>query len=152
MARSFAASIIGGMTQMASRLASPIGGTPLGASCGDLIFGRFPDGGPSLEQVLGPAFAVIAALCPELGRAARAVLPMQANWRLFRWIGHDDYHLAAVHPGSFGNKASYLPSKALNLVCFGQHSAYFLGQGSGTMADWPARLRGAEAIRWAIAC
>jgi phenylpropionate dioxygenase-like ring-hydroxylating dioxygenase large terminal subunit len=112
------------------------------ARCGDLIFGRFPDGGPTLEHALGPAFDVIAALCPDLGRAARAVLPIRANWRLFQWIGHDEYHLAAVHPGTFGKKGRYLPSKALNYVRFGLHSAFFLGQGSGTLADWLARLRG----------
>ncbi|MCA3437967.1 MAG: Rieske 2Fe-2S domain-containing protein [Rhodobacter sp.] len=121
------------------------------ARCGDLIFGRFPDGGPSLEQALGPAFDVIAALCPDLGRAARAVLPMQANWRLFQWIGHDEYHLAAVHPGTLGKNGRYLPSKALNYIRFGPHSAYFLGQGCGTLADWLARLRGADAIQSAIA-
>ncbi|MCA3186179.1 MAG: Rieske 2Fe-2S domain-containing protein [Roseomonas sp.] len=112
------------------------------ATCGDLIFGRFPDGGSSLEQALGPAFEVIAALCPDLSRAARAVLPMRANWRLLQWISLDDYHLAAVHPGTFGRKSLYVPRKHLNYVRVGPHSAYFLGEASGTMADWLARLRG----------
>jgi phenylpropionate dioxygenase-like ring-hydroxylating dioxygenase large terminal subunit len=112
------------------------------ATCGDLIFGRFPDGGPSLEQALGPAFEVIAALCPDLGRAARAVLPVRANWRLLNWISLDDYHLAAVHSGTFGRKSRYVPSKHLNYVRLGPHSAYFLGEASGTMEDWLARLRG----------
>ncbi len=110
------------------------------ACCGDLVFGRFPGAGPTLEAFLGPAFAVLAALCGEWRGALRGGLPVRANWRLLQWISLDEYHLAAVHPRSFGTKARYLPRRALNYTRFGPHSAYFIGEHSGSIEDWAASL------------
>jgi phenylpropionate dioxygenase-like ring-hydroxylating dioxygenase large terminal subunit len=111
------------------------------ACCGELIFARFPGRHDSLEAFLGPAFEVLALLCADLRGAGRASLACKANWRLLHWINLDEYHLAAVHPGSFGAQERYLPSQALNYMRCGPNSAYFLGAGSGGMTEWLALLR-----------
>lgn len=109
--------------------------------CGDLIFARFPGRAETLRDFLGPAFEVLSLLCAEMRGAARARLPAKANWRLCQAIALDEYHLAAVHPGSFGRKGRYLPSAALNYRRFGMHNHYFLGANSGSLEDWAAQLR-----------
>ncbi len=111
------------------------------ACCGDLIFARFPGATQSLEEFLGPAFDVLSQLCATMQGATGLMLPAQANWRLNQWIALDDYHLAAVHPGSFGTKGRYLPRQELNYQRFGMHNAYFLGARSGSMEDWAGVLR-----------
>jgi phenylpropionate dioxygenase-like ring-hydroxylating dioxygenase large terminal subunit len=111
------------------------------ASCGDLIFARFPGETETLEEFLGAGFEALALLCADLRGAGRAELSCQANWRLMHWINLEEYHLAAVHPGSFGAKAGYLRSHALNYVKCGPNSVYFLGANTGSVADWTAILR-----------
>lgn len=111
------------------------------ACCGDLVFARFSGRPESLQDFLGPAFDVLSRLCATMRGAGRAVMPAKANWRLSQWITLDDYHIAAVHPGSFGAKGRYLRRKELNYRAFGAHNAYFLGAGSGSMEDWAALLR-----------
>jgi phenylpropionate dioxygenase-like ring-hydroxylating dioxygenase large terminal subunit len=109
--------------------------------CGDLIFARFPGRAETLRDFLGPAFEVLSLLCADMRGAARSRLPARANWRLCQAITLDDYHLAAVHPGSFGRKGRYLPSAALNYRRFGLHNYYFLGAHSGSLEDWAGLLR-----------
>jgi phenylpropionate dioxygenase-like ring-hydroxylating dioxygenase large terminal subunit len=109
--------------------------------CGDLIFARIPGEQASLRSFLGPAFDVLALLCADTGGAARARLSTRANWRLVQWISMDEYHLAAVHPDSFGKKGRYIARKSLNYARLGPHSSYFLGEHSGSMEDWATLLR-----------
>lgn len=109
--------------------------------CGDLVFARFPGRAETLRDFLGPAFEVLSLLCANMRGAARTRLQARANWRLCQWITLDDYHIAAVHPGSFGRKGRYLARKELNYRRFGMHNHYFLGANSGSLEDWAAVLR-----------
>lgn len=114
------------------------------ACCGDLIFARFPGRDESLESFLGPCFDVISILCASMGEGRSATLPGRMNWRLSQWISMDEYHLAAVHATTLAVGKSYLRRTSLNYERCGVHSAYFLGQESGTIADWAGMLRRRE--------
>ncbi len=95
------------------------------ASCGMLIFGRFPSRAhtQTLEEYLGEGFAILAALWPEGGKPYAWQKNLAANWKLAFHISLDDYHVVAVHPDSFG-KDGYLPLDAVKYFRFGPHSAY----------------------------
>lgn len=114
--------------------------TPLEvATCGALIFGRFPGeaGGDSLERWLGDAFPILEAVCTP-PRAPRLIhTPIRANWKLPYHISLDDYHIVAVHADTFG-KDGYLPADVPRYYRLGAHSAYFYGgdeDGVTRMAD-----------------
>lgn len=114
------------------------------ACCGDLIFARFPGRTETLEEFLGPIFDVVSVLCAGMGGGLRAALPGRMNWRLSQWISMDEYHLAAVHPASLAVGRRYLKREQLNYQRQGWHNAYFLGAGSGGIADWAGLLRAGQ--------
>ncbi len=93
--------------------------------CGALVFGRFPAPGETetLEQYLGDAFPILAAITrfPEAPHAVET--PVRANWRVCYHITHDDYHQVAVHPKTFG-KNGYPRREAMGYFRFGLHTAF----------------------------
>lgn len=102
------------------------------AVCGMLVFGRFPPAGAgqSLEQFLGDGFAVLQALCDRAKPPYFIEQDVAANWKLCVHMTLDDYHIVAVHPGSFG-KHGYIPAAAMRYFRFGWHSAYLRGATDG---------------------
>ena len=96
------------------------------ATCGSLIFGRFPAPGAndSLADYLGACFPVLAAL----SRMSRLPLSfsrsVEANWKLCMHVAVDDYHLAAVHSTTFGKGNLYLNRDDLTYTRVGAHSIY----------------------------
>jgi phenylpropionate dioxygenase-like ring-hydroxylating dioxygenase large terminal subunit len=98
------------------------------ATCGILIFGRFPSKQRSetLEQSFGDGFPILQAMW-SLKRAPYCIkTDIAANWKLLYHITLDDYHIVAVHPDSFG-KNGYLPLDTVRYFRLGRHSAYFYG-------------------------
>jgi phenylpropionate dioxygenase-like ring-hydroxylating dioxygenase large terminal subunit len=69
------------------------------ATCGALIFGRFPKDGASesLEEYLGEGFPILNAVCAMPEPPYRFGDDIKANWKLLIQITLDDYHLVAVH-------------------------------------------------------
>jgi len=62
------------------------------ATCGSLIFGRFPDDGAtgSLEEFLGEGFPILDAMCTIAGPPNRHKCVVKANWKLSIQITLDD--------------------------------------------------------------
>ncbi len=103
------------------------------AQCGDLVFGRFPGRQHcALAEWLGPGHAILARLGEGLGKPDRFACEVAANWKLMMGISLDDYHVVAVHPGSFG-KAGYIPPETIHYTRFNAHSAYLPGSPPGTL-------------------
>jgi phenylpropionate dioxygenase-like ring-hydroxylating dioxygenase large terminal subunit len=93
------------------------------ATCGSLIFGRFPDGGTeSLEDFLEEAFPILKAIgtITEPPNVHKTVV--EANWKLSIQITLDDYHIVAVHC-----RPAYHKNEELHYFRFGLHSAHFVG-------------------------
>jgi phenylpropionate dioxygenase-like ring-hydroxylating dioxygenase large terminal subunit len=84
------------------------------ATCGALVFGRFPaaHATQSLEDFLGDAFPILAALARWPSTPRRWSLPINANWRLSLHISLDDYHIAAIHPHTLGRQIDTNTSSA----------------------------------------
>lgn len=110
------------------------------ATCGSLVFARFPSRGAteSLDEFLGDGFAILQTVCNV--RTPRYVTRViAANWKLSVEITLDDYHLVAVHPSTFG-KGGYLKNDAFRYFQFGKHSAHFMGSDE-TMAEMATACR-----------
>lgn len=100
------------------------------ATCGSMIFGRFPplEAGPSLEEYLGDAFAILEAMARTTPRPLYVERSIHASWRLNLHITMDDYHGPPVHPTTFG-KDGYLPSMSMRRYFrFGANSAYLYSE------------------------
>jgi phenylpropionate dioxygenase-like ring-hydroxylating dioxygenase large terminal subunit len=113
------------------------------ASCGMLIFGRFPGAATSgsLKDYLSDGYDILARLCPAgLGRPAHLRVPIAANWKLSFHVTLDDYHIVAVHRDTFG-KDGYLDNEQVKYYRFGWHSAYFYGTGDTALADMAQSCR-----------
>ncbi len=97
------------------------------ATCGILIFGRFPNSKntETLDRFLGDGFDILQAMCDVERTPYRMTSNIAANWKLGFHISLDDYHIVAVHPDTFG-KRGYLPTEPVRYYRFGQHSAYFM--------------------------
>jgi phenylpropionate dioxygenase-like ring-hydroxylating dioxygenase large terminal subunit len=102
------------------------------ATCGSLVFGRFPGrgAGESLEEFLGDGFLVLRAYCSRSRPPRTLALAVAANWKFCVHIALDDYHIVAVHPRSFG-KHGYIDPSAMRYFRFGSHSAYMRGELEG---------------------
>lgn len=107
------------------------------ATCGSLIFGRFPVTGATddLEQFLGDGFPILAALCTMPRRPHRIREPIGANWRLLIHITLDDYHNVAVH-----HRKKYSRNDEFCYFRFGLHSAHFTG-GADTLGSMAGLCR-----------
>jgi phenylpropionate dioxygenase-like ring-hydroxylating dioxygenase large terminal subunit len=95
-------------------------------TCGGFVFVRFRGDRyqESLEQSLGDLFPIVSTLCPDGAQWEYTERDVAANWKLFYQITLDDYHLAAVHPATFG-KLGYLERGDLTYHRVGRHSALF---------------------------
>jgi phenylpropionate dioxygenase-like ring-hydroxylating dioxygenase large terminal subunit len=95
-------------------------------TCGGLVFARFRGERykESLADSFGDLFPIISALCPDGEPMDYFERDVATNWKLFYQITLDDYHLAAVHPTTFG-KVGYLERGDLSYYRVGHHSAYF---------------------------
>lgn len=95
------------------------------ATCGSLVFGRFPsDGGESLETFLGDGFPILQVLADMPARTYKVADDINANWMLLVQITLDDYHLVAVH-----HRKTYSMNEEMEYHRFGhdnQHSAQFV--------------------------
>lgn len=117
------------------------------AVCGSLIFGRFPspDATDSLDEFLGPAFAVLAALSRMKTPPLRFSRPVEAHWKLCMHLAVDDYHIAAIHPATFGKGGVYLDRKHITYTRSGAHSIYQAKASPTAFADLLASLAGGTA-------
>lgn len=107
------------------------------ATCGSLIFGRFPsiDATDSLEQFLGEGFSILETLCTIPGRPHRLREMIDANWRLLIHITLDDYHNVAIH-----HRRNYSKNEEFRYFRFGLHSAHFVGD-ADTLASMAGLCR-----------
>ncbi len=97
------------------------------ATCGILVFGRFPSASDeTLEEFLGPALPILQAFCSRSKAPYTRHREIVANWKLCVHASLDDYHIVAVHPGSFG-KGGYLDPNTICYVRFGRHSVFLNG-------------------------
>ncbi len=96
------------------------------ATCGAMIFGRFPSPAAvqSLAEYLGEAFPILEAMTQKVDRPIYVERSIRAHWKLNMQITLDDYHGPPVHPTTFG-KDGYIPSLAMRRYFkFGANSAY----------------------------
>jgi phenylpropionate dioxygenase-like ring-hydroxylating dioxygenase large terminal subunit len=112
------------------------------ATCGMLIFGRFPapHATETLEQYLGDTFPILQALCNRRTAPYYLARNVAANWKLLFHVSLDDYHIVAVHPSTFG-KRGYLKQDAIRYFRRGWHSAYFTHAEQDAMAKMIAQCR-----------
>ena len=105
------------------------------ATCGSLVFGRFPKEGAteSLQDFLGESFSAIDTMCTIPAKAHRIEDDIQANWKLLFQITLDDYHIVAVH-----DRPHYHKNSDFNYFRLGPHSAHFIGN-----EDTPASMSAA---------
>jgi phenylpropionate dioxygenase-like ring-hydroxylating dioxygenase large terminal subunit len=115
------------------------------ATCGNLIFGRFPSpqNAETLEQFLGEGFPILQAMWNLQGAPYHTTTSIAANWKLGFHISLDDYHIVAVHPDTFG-KHGYLPTDAVRYYRFGQHSAYFYGADERALTEMANECRSGD--------
>ena len=126
-----------------------IGLTPVELGvCGSLIFGRFPSPGAteSLEDFLGSCFPVLAALSRTALSPHHFSGPVEAHWKLCMHVAVDDYHLAAVHPTTFGKGGVYLDRDRLTYTRVGAHSIYQNIPGPDALANLIAAMANGSAI------
>lgn len=132
------------------------------ATCGVLIFGRFPCKAPwpaeiasgecslakpatkadppvseqveSLEEFLGEAWPILRAMCREGIRPGFCSSDVKANWKLINEISMEEYHTVAVHPTSLG-RGGNLDLGSINYTRFGRHSSFFYKGKPGNLAE-----------------
>ncbi len=121
------------------------------ATCGVLIFGRFPRHQPTgaepdsktdpsvschnegLEEFLGQAWPILQAFCRPGIRPAFTSSDVKANWKLLCEITLEEYHAFAVHPTSLGKGGHLDPDKAY-YPRFEPHSGFFYNGQSGDLS------------------
>jgi phenylpropionate dioxygenase-like ring-hydroxylating dioxygenase large terminal subunit len=108
------------------------------ATCGPLIFGRFPSPAAtqSLEEYLGEALPILAAMTRMKSRPRYTRREIRANWKLNLHITLDDYHSPMVHPSTFG-RVGYLDPSDCRYIRLGAHSAFLLTKDE----DGPEKLK-----------
>lgn len=116
------------------------------ATCGTLVFGRFPapQATETLEEFLGEGFPVFAALSRMPVPPLTFTRPIKANWRLCLHISLDDYHSPSVHPDSFG-RGGYLQRPDITYTRFGPHNAFIADKEPDAFARLAAACRDGSA-------
>jgi len=96
------------------------------ATCGILVFGRFPAPGATepLERFLGDGFAILQAMFGRPASYSYIEREVAANWKLCFHITLEEYHIVAVHADTFGREG-YVKSESVHYSRFGAHSAFF---------------------------
>jgi phenylpropionate dioxygenase-like ring-hydroxylating dioxygenase large terminal subunit len=112
------------------------------ATCGSLIFGRFPspEETETLEQYLGEAWAILRSMCGLNSAPHFLQTKVVANWKPLYHVTMDDYHIVAVHPSTFG-KHGYLDEKNVRYYRFGRHSAFFDGASDNALKEMEEECR-----------
>jgi choline monooxygenase len=89
------------------------------ANCGDLVFARLAEAGPSLAEFLGPYHAILAAAssCLSVPFAEQAII-WRCNWKIGVESAIEGYHVDLIHPESFRD----LVSEVLPMTKTGDHS------------------------------
>lgn len=97
------------------------------ATCGTLVFGRFPcsTATETLEDFLAEGFPILEAMSRMETKPQFLSNDIQANWKICLHISLDDYHTVAVHPTTFG-RSGHVRREDISYVRFNLHSA-FLG-------------------------
>jgi phenylpropionate dioxygenase-like ring-hydroxylating dioxygenase large terminal subunit len=95
------------------------------ATCGTMIFGRFPSptATESLEDFLAEGFPILKAMSRMEDEPQLLSTNVKANWKTCLAISLDDYHTVAVHPTTLG-KSGYVRRESISYVRFGLHSAF----------------------------
>lgn len=98
------------------------------ASCGDLVFGRFPSEHrkETLQDFLAEGFPILEALSRMPNRLRKVVEPIDANWKLYVHITLDDYHAPAIHAATVRSDGGLLDPHQITYRRFGAHSCFLL--------------------------
>ena len=97
------------------------------AVCGELLFARLPGvATESLEEFLADFAPIIARLSLGIGASVQDHMNVEASWKFSFHISLDDYHIVAVHPGTFGAGGHLKPGR-YRYFRSGAHSALFSG-------------------------
>jgi phenylpropionate dioxygenase-like ring-hydroxylating dioxygenase large terminal subunit len=114
------------------------------AVCGSLIFGRIPADGAreTLADYLGAMEPILRVLTAEASSPQRLDRAAEANWKLSYYIALDDYHIAAVHPSTFGARGN-MGRDIFHYYRAGLHSAMMAGHDldDGALAAMSAACR-----------
>lgn len=91
--------------------------------CGDLMFVRASDNGPSLKEWLGDLYDRFEewTTLPYWKPAVSRTLPLPANWKIPIEASLESYHIPEVHPKSFGED----PGEAKSEHAFGRFTTSF---------------------------
>jgi len=102
------------------------------ATCGAMIFGRFPPAQPSahaaqsLEDYLGDGFTTLEAMAEIIARPIYLERSIRASWRLDMHISMDDHHSPPFHATTLG-RDGYIPSMSVRRYFrVGSGGAYLL--------------------------
>jgi phenylpropionate dioxygenase-like ring-hydroxylating dioxygenase large terminal subunit len=97
------------------------------ATCGALIFGRFPSQhtSESLQDFLAEGFPILAALSRVAEKPQTVVETIKANWKLYVHITLDDYHAPAIHAATV-RSGGLLNPRQITYRQFGAHSCFLL--------------------------
>ncbi len=93
------------------------------AVCGDLLFVRTTNEGPSLREWLGDLFDRFEewTSAPGWGLTVSRRLPFKANWKIPIEASLESYHIPEVHPKSFGED----PGESKSDHAFARYSSSF---------------------------
>ncbi len=91
--------------------------------CGDLLFVRIADEGPSLREWLGDLFDRFEdwTMAPFWKPTVSRRLPLPANWKIPIEASLESYHIPEVHPKSFGED----PGESRSDHAFAEYSSSF---------------------------
>ena len=95
--------------------------------CGEFVFAKLPSSAytETLQEFLGSFFTIVERISLYLGnRYYERAYDVKSNWKLFREISTDEYHIVDVHPTTFGLEG-HLPTDDQHLQYHytGAHSA-----------------------------
>lgn len=106
----------------------------------------------SLREYLAEAWPILEAICQGSRGPHTACSAVKANWKLLYELTLEEYHLFAVHPGTFRmlfsvdpahfGKAGYLKPEHAHYPRFGRHSGFFF---KGKPGDLQAMAEGCQA-------
>lgn len=98
------------------------------ATCGALIFGRFPSEHrkESLQDFLAEGYPILGALSRMTETPQTIVETIDANWKLCVHITLDDYHIPAIHSATINSSGGLHDPREITYRRFGAHSCFLL--------------------------